>query len=62
VIGGASTVERAYQLAEAGECGSLTEIKKRLRKEGFTEVEAQFTSRTFTNDLRRLIHTVRQDA
>jgi hypothetical protein len=60
-IAGVTTVERAYQLAATGECGSLTDIKKRLHEEGFVDAAAQLTSRTLTNDLRRQISGARQE-
>jgi hypothetical protein len=28
-------IERAYQLADSGECNNLTEIRTRLRREGY---------------------------
>jgi hypothetical protein len=60
-IAGVTTVERAYQLAQAGQCQSLTEIKKRLHDEGFVDATAQLNSRTLTIELRRLISGAGQE-
>jgi hypothetical protein len=59
-IAGVTTVERAYQLARTGQCQSLTDIKKRLSDEGFADATGQLTSRTLTNDLRRLMEGARR--
>jgi hypothetical protein len=56
MIAGVSTVERAYQLAESGLYLSLSEIKKRLRDEGFVDAAEQIGgSQTLALSLRRLI-------
>jgi hypothetical protein len=31
-----TTIERAYELAKAGSCASVFDLKKQLRKEGYT--------------------------
>ena len=49
-----TTVERAYQLARTGECRSVSEIKKRLRDEGFFDVNGQLYGPWLAKDLRRL--------
>lgn len=55
VIGKVSTVERAYQLARSGAFRTVTEVKVRVRAEGFYDAVAQLDGRTITMDLRRLI-------
>ena len=54
-INSVTTVERAYQLAQSGQCQSLKHIKKRLQDEGFMDAQGQLTSRTLTTELRRLM-------
>ncbi len=54
-----STVERAYQLARSGQLTSLTEIRSRLRLEGYTDIRAHFTSLSLTADLRRTMLAAR---
>jgi len=34
-----ATIERAFQLARSGECRTLDEIKRRLRRERFDSVD-----------------------
>jgi hypothetical protein len=59
-INGVTTVERAYQLAESGQCQSLAEVKKRLHDEGFVDAFGQIGgSHTLSQSLRRLIDTTR---
>jgi hypothetical protein len=36
-----TTLERAYQLAEGGDCATISEIKLRLQSEGFTNIQDQ---------------------
>lgn len=47
-----TTLERAYQLAESGECRTVGEVKKRLQSEGFERIADQLYGRTVTNALR----------
>jgi hypothetical protein len=58
-IGGVSTVERAYQIAETGQYRLISEVREQLRLEGYADATAQFTSRTLTKDLRRVLDAVR---
>jgi hypothetical protein len=48
------TVERAYQLAESGECANIDEIKTRLQAEGYVSVWQHLSAPSLTRDLRRL--------
>lgn len=43
-------IERAFELAR--ECGSLVELRERLRGEGFTQVEAHLSGRLTRTQLR----------
>ena len=57
-----TTVERAYQLANSGECAGVGEIKDRLRAEGFSDVQGQLYGPTITSALRRLCESSRAGA
>jgi hypothetical protein len=50
----ATTLERAYQLAEGGECRTVSDIKQRLAQEGYDRIADQLYGRTVTNALRDL--------
>jgi hypothetical protein len=54
-----STVERAYQLARSGDCDTVSDIKGRLRAEGFHDVNGQLYGKSITDDLRRLCTAAR---
>lgn len=49
------TVERAFQLAELGECSSLFEIERQLRKEGFDSVFVHLNGTLIRAQLRRAV-------
>ncbi|WP_374274285.1 hypothetical protein [Brevundimonas sp.] len=49
-----TTLERAYQLAESGECASVSDIKKRLMAEHYTDVQGQLYGSAVTTALRKL--------
>ena len=57
-----TTVERAYELANSGECTGVGDIKDRLRTEGFSDVPGQLYGPTITSALRRLCETARAQA
>ena len=48
------TVERAYQLAESGECANIDEIETRLQAEGYVSVWQHLSAPSLSRDLRRL--------
>jgi hypothetical protein len=50
----ATILERAFQLAESGECDSLTAIKDRLKQEGYADAKAYITGPTLLRQLRAL--------
>ena len=50
-------VERAFQLAS--ECTTIEEIRAKLRREGYPNVDAHLQAGTLRADLKRLL--VRQD-
>ena len=51
---GAGTVERAFLLAP--ECGSVDELKARLKREGCSNVEAHLSGGSIRADLKRLLN------
>jgi len=61
-IGGVSTIERAYQLAQSGRFRTMSEIRNQVRAEGFHDTTAQLEGRTIVADLRRLIVTASQES
>jgi hypothetical protein len=48
-------LERAYALASSGEFQRITDIKARLKAEGYADVRTQLFGTTIHRDLRRLI-------
>ncbi len=48
-----TTLERAYQLAQSGECATVQDIKTRLRKERYND--EQIMGPVLLADLRRLM-------
>jgi hypothetical protein len=44
-------IERAFQLAESGECDSFTHIKSRLKSDGYTSIEAGLTGSSLRRQL-----------
>jgi tRNA G26 N,N-dimethylase Trm1 len=59
-----TTIERAFTLATSGECGTVEQIIKALRREGFSAVEAHLAGRTIRQQLRDICSRARsmQDA
>ena len=43
-----TTIERAYQLAESGECRTVSEVKQRLAAEGYDRINDQLYGGTVT--------------
>ena len=43
-----TTIERAYQLAESGECRNVSEVKQRLAAEGYDRINDQLYGSTVT--------------
>lgn len=56
-----TTIERAYQLAESGECGSVGDIKRRLNAEGYSDVQGQLYGSTITSGLKKLCDKARAE-
>lgn len=53
--GNVGVIERAFQMAP--ECRTLEEIRGRLRKEGYAQVDAHMSGRGIRADLRNLLNT-----
>jgi len=54
---GPTELERAFQLAKSGRCGSLDDIRNQLRSEGYST--AYITGKGLVTQLRALIETAR---
>jgi hypothetical protein len=52
-----TALERAFELARSGNFDSVTELKKRLKAEGYPEYE--FEGRALSRQLSKLIHEAR---
>ena len=50
-------LERAFQLAKSGSCGSISDIRNRLRSEGYAT--AHITGKSLTRQLKALIAEAR---
>jgi hypothetical protein len=55
-----TALERAFQLAESGECDSVPALKKRLQAEGYST--SQIVGRELSRQLRGLITVARAKA
>ena len=52
-----SPLERAFELARSGSCASMTDIRRKLRSEGYSVV--QITGKTISKQMRELISAAR---
>ncbi len=59
MTGSRTTLERAYDLANSGECAGVAEIKARLKAEGYTDTNGQLYGASIGKDLRRLCGAAR---
>jgi hypothetical protein len=50
----ATTVERAYELAQSGECAGVDAIRRRLSREGYTDAPQQLSAPTLRRSLTKL--------
>jgi len=50
----ATTVERAYQLAQSGECAGVDAIRRRLSREGYVDAPQQLSAPTLRRSLTKL--------
>ncbi|WP_339913220.1 hypothetical protein [uncultured Brevundimonas sp.] len=49
-----TTIERAYQLAEGGDCRTVGDIKQKLQSEGHERVQENLYGSSLTGALRKL--------
>jgi hypothetical protein len=49
----ASVIERAFQLAS--ECANLEDVKRKLKREGYFNVDAHFSGGSLKADLKKLL-------
>lgn len=52
-------VQRAFELAQSGEYRSITDVKRRLKAEGFDNIEAYFAGRAIKKQLMDLLEANR---
>jgi hypothetical protein len=57
-----SIAERAYQLARSGDCATITDIKERLKREGYWDVMGHLQGGSITAPLRKLLAEARKAA
>lgn len=50
-----SLIERAYELARSGECLGLSDLRKRLRAEGYGHIESHLSGLGLRRELTALI-------
>ncbi len=55
-----STLERAFELARSGECTSTSEIRLRLKRERYDQVEAHLQGPSISRQLRLLCEEARR--
>lgn len=53
-------LERAFELARAGECRTISDISRQLKGEGYEAVEAQLSGPSIRAQLRQLCMAVRR--
>lgn len=49
----ATTLERAYQLAESGSCRTVGDVKQALKAEGYDRIQDSLYGSTITSALRK---------
>jgi hypothetical protein len=62
MLNGISTVERAFQLAESGKVVSVSDLRDRLKAEGFADAATQVSGRSIVNQLRHLLRVGQRHA
>jgi|GEM_PF-396723 len=50
-----SLLERAYQIARSGECAGLSDLRKRLRSEGYQQIEGHLSGLSLRRELAALV-------
>jgi hypothetical protein len=57
-----SIAERAYQLAQSGDCATVTDIKAQLKREGYWDVTGHLHGASINSSLRKLLAASRKVA
>ena len=57
-----SIIERAFQLANAGDCASVKDIRERLSREDYASVESYIRGASLVRQLQYLIGSARTAA
>jgi hypothetical protein len=55
-----TTLERAFALARSGDCANVNDIRQRLKKERFDQVDAHLAGPAIARQLRALCEEARQ--
>jgi hypothetical protein len=55
----ASALERAFQMARSGTCSGVNDIRRRLDREGFANIDSQLDTQAIAKALRRLCDAAR---
>ena len=50
-----TTIERAFELARAGRCRSVLELRQALAREGYSDARAQLDGRSLREQLNQLM-------
>lgn len=56
-----TTLERAFQLARSGEYATISDIRRQLKQEGFSDAPSQISGPTMLKQLRKLCEAARPD-
>lgn len=55
-----TTIERAIQLAQSGDCRSVNDVRQRLRREGYVGIGAELASVAINRELIDYLHAARR--
>jgi len=55
-----STIERAFILARSGDCASVNDIRRQLKRERFEQVEGHLAGHSINRELRTLCQAAAQ--
>jgi hypothetical protein len=54
-----TVLERAFQLARSGDCAGLSDIRNKLKSEGYSNINAQLYGKALIKQLQGLCETAR---
>jgi hypothetical protein len=57
-----TALERAFQLAKSGECGTVSDLKQRLRSEGYSSTQLSGGGGTLLRQFKALIKAARDES